>query len=223
MNGNNMDLKLMYKKFLGSTFIWRLTGLTYCTAVIATHGAYVNKNDYLKCGIDEMSSLSKYFDKSKTVLEFGCGLGKNLFGVSENIKFGYGIDINGLYIQWANRLKNTYKISNLSFIKYDGVNFPSIPPVDIIFEKGVFERLSKTKVRNYIKLLKEKYLKDNGFLILYFLMEKAKGTSFTKRLGDDAYVFWSDNEIGELLDELNLRITEVQEWGVARVYICTSV
>ena len=36
----------------------------------------------------------KYFNKETVVLEFGCGLGKNLFGIADRIKYVYEIDIN---------------------------------------------------------------------------------------------------------------------------------
>jgi hypothetical protein len=44
------------------------------------------------------------------------------------------------------KLAKKYNFNNLHFIKYDGINFPDIPKADLIFEKGVFERLDKTIV-----------------------------------------------------------------------------
>ena len=110
------------KRILSSNFIWRLTGLTYRTAIIATHGTYVNVQKYIIEGKHGMLLLAKYFDSSKNVLEFGCGPGKNLFGISDKIKAGYGIDINSGYIRIANKIKNKYHIENLIFMKYNGPN-----------------------------------------------------------------------------------------------------
>jgi cyclopropane fatty-acyl-phospholipid synthase-like methyltransferase len=211
-----------YKRFLRSNFVWFLSGLSYYTAVIATHGRYVTKDQYLNDGINEMSIFHKYLDKSKTVIEFGCGLGKNLFAIANKIKFGYGIDINSLYIRLANRLMKKYGLYNLIFLKYDGINFPDIPRCDIILEKGVFERLPKELVKTYIHKLKNKYLKRDGIMILYFLMKRAKGTEFTKRLGDNAYVYWSYSEIRELVCELGLKVNSTIETKLASYYICTE-
>jgi SAM-dependent methyltransferase len=209
----------LIKKLLRSNFVWQLSGLSYPTAVIATHGKYIKKDDYIIYGKNEMSLFSEYFNNSKNVLEFGCGPGKNLFGISDKIKNGYGIDINGFYIKIADKLKRRYGISNLYFIKYDGYNFPRIDNIDIVFSKGVFERIPKHLVEYYIGKLKEYYLKPNGMMILYFLMDRAKGTSFTKRLGDEAYVYWNDSEIRELLSRYSLKVENTLSLEFADFYI----
>lgn len=59
-------------------------------------------------------------------------------------------------------------------------------------------------------------------MILYFLMEKAKGTKFTTKLGDAAYVFWEDGEIKKLLDGNRLKLKEVLNMDFADFYICES-
>ena len=135
------------KGVLSSKFVWRLTGLTYTTAVIATNGSYLSKMRYVNIGKEEMKIFSSYLNKDKTVLEFGCGLGKNLFGIANLVRMGYGIDINALYIRLAEKFAKKYNLNNLKFLKYDGLNFPDIPTVDLVFEKGVFERIDKTLVK----------------------------------------------------------------------------
>lgn len=186
------------KKILASKIAWQLTGLTYTTAVIATHGKYISKKIYTSIGKDEIKNFLPYLSGNKTVLEFGCGLGKNLFCISNAITTGYGIDINPLYISLAKKLAKKYNFNNLYFLQYNGIEFPDIPKIDVIFEKGVFERLNKTMVATYIKRLSE-YLNKKGIIILYFLMERVRGTEFTKKLGDSAYVFWKHDEIESLL------------------------
>ena len=52
------------------------------------------------------------------------------------------------------------------------VTFPTIKNIDIIFEKGVFERIPREKVEYYIKSLKDNYLRSDGIMILYFLMDR---------------------------------------------------
>ncbi len=211
------------RKILSSKVIWRLTGLTYTTSVMATHGHYLSRQDYLLAGKREMSILSPYFDNEKKALEFGCGPGKNLFGIADKINYGFGIDLNGLYIKLARKLSNKYGIKNLEFIKYDGIKFPDLNMVDTVFEKGVFERIPKSLVSYYVGQLKQKYLKDKGIMILYFLMERAKGTIFTQRLGDSAYVFWEDREIKELLEKNSLELMEILNIDFADYYICKSL
>jgi len=207
------------KGVLSSKFVWRLTGLTYTTAVIATNGSYLSKMRYVNTGKEEMKIFFSYLNKDKTVLEFGCGPGKNLFGIANLIRMGYGIDINALYIRLAENLAKKYNFNNLKFLKYDGLNFPDIPDVDLVFEKGVFERIDKTLVKSYIEKLRG-YLNENGVMILYFLMEKARATEFTRRLGDQAYFFWEHDEIQQVLKGAGLKIKEVIVRKYSDYYVC---
>lgn len=207
------------KKILASKIVWYLTGITYPTAIIATHGKYLPKDKYVIAGQEEMSTLFSYIGLGKTILEFGCGPGKNLFGIADRIKSGYGIDINPLYIRLAKTLSKRYRLKNLHFLKYDGYTFPDIPTVDMIFEKGVFERLEKPLVHIYVEKL-SKYLNKGGLIILYFLMAKARGTEFTRKLGDSAYFYWNHDEVVYLLEMKNLAIREVICGMYADFYVC---
>lgn len=210
------------KKILSSRIIWRLSGITYATAIVATNGHYLSYYDYRYVAEDSMSVLFR-FDKEKTVLEFGYGPGKNLFAIADKINLGIGIDINGLYIRLAKRLSKKYGIKNLQFMKYNGIKFPDLGKVDIVFENGVFERIDKPLVSYYIGQLKQRYLKDKGIMILYFLMERAKGTEFTRKLGDSSYVFWEDEEIKKLLERNGLKLKEILNYDFADFYICESL
>lgn len=207
------------KKFLASRIVWRFSGLTYYTAVIATRGRYIRKDDLINEGRKDMEPFASYFSKSTDVLEFGCGIGVNLFGIADIIRKGYGLDINRFYIRIAKSLSSRFGFNNLYFYAYDGKNFPEIPKVHVILEKGVFERLPKNYVKYIINTLKEKYLLDDGVMILYFLTSRAKGTDFTKRLGDETYIFWESDEIETMLRNLGLDIVEKLSISVADYFI----
>jgi cyclopropane fatty-acyl-phospholipid synthase-like methyltransferase len=209
------------KGILSSNLVWRLTGLTYPTAVIATTGSYLSKTRYVNTGREEMKIFFSYLNKNKTILEFGCGPGRNLFGIANLIKMGYGIDINALYIRLAEKLAKKYNFNNLKFLKYDGFNFPDIPKVDLVYEKGVFERINKILVKSYIERLRS-YLNENGIMILYFLMEKARATEFTSKLGDQAYFFWRHDEIQQMLKDASLKIKEVIVGKYSDFYVCET-
>jgi cyclopropane fatty-acyl-phospholipid synthase-like methyltransferase len=168
--------------------MWRLSGITYITSAIATAWSFMSLSKYIEVSKRNMLPLKNYFNDN-TVLEFGCGLGRNLIVVSNSIKNGDGIDVNSGFIKIAMCIQNRIGISNLKFYNYDVVHFPDIDKVDLIFENGGFERISPEMVKNYMMVLKEKYLKEQGLMILYFLTERAKNTEFTKRLGNSAYIF----------------------------------
>lgn len=197
-------------------------GFTYPTAVIATNGYYVKKSDLMSLGRRENISLLKYLYKEKSLLEFGSGIGKNLFAISQYIRIGYGIDINPFYCHMARKLAHRYGIDNVRFLHYDGETLPDFPKFDIIYENGVSERLPKHTVRHYLNLLRNKLLLPDGLMILYFLSRNAISIGFTRRLGDNVNVFWDKGKIEEIAMELHLDLLEVQEWPMAYVYILSS-
>ncbi|MGC8483939.1 MAG: hypothetical protein ACP5OE_09890, partial [Thermodesulfobium sp.] len=96
---------------------------------------------------------------------------------------------------------------------------PEITMFDVILEKGVFERLDKSVVAFYIAKLTE-HLKPEGVIILYFLMKRARGSEFTKRLGESVYTYWSHDEILQLLKGAKLNATKVINDQYADFYIC---
>jgi cyclopropane fatty-acyl-phospholipid synthase-like methyltransferase len=127
-----------------------------------------------------------------------------------------------MYIKLATKLAKKHNSNNLNVLQYNGSDFPCIPKVDVIFEKGVFERLNKVMVKAYIEKLKE-YLSEDGIIIIYFLMEKATNTVFTKRFGDSAYVFWNRKEIEKLLKSNGLKIKELINGEYADYYVCEQL
>ena len=92
------------QRLLSTDAVLRLTGFTYRTAIIATNGQYLSKINYLNKGKTQMKKFFAYLHKDMSVMEFGCGPGKNLFGISDQIKTGYGIDVNSRYIKIAKNL-----------------------------------------------------------------------------------------------------------------------
>ena len=105
-----------------------------------------------------------------------------------------------------------------SEFKYD----TNLPIFDVIFEKGVFERINKNLVSLYIGKLVS-YLNSDGFIIIYFLMERAKGTKFTRKLGDSAYTYYNQNEISNMLSKHNLIIKEILNIEYADFYVCQLI
>ena len=208
----------MIKKLLSSMFVWKLTGISYVTAVIATSGKYMPPSEYVVSGRTNVIDFAEDL-RNKRVLELGCGLGRNLFALSNVIKEGVGIDINRGYVRIATKLAKKYGFHNVSCISYDGQNLPELGKFDAIMEIGVFERLPKAYVKELLLKLREAYAIDGTQFILYFLTSRAKGTEFTKRLGDEAYIYWDDGEVRDILSSLGIEIERVLQWKYANVYI----
>lgn len=224
----------LIRRLLRSRTAWRLSGLTYHTAVSATSGKFRSIEDYLSfCGA-QMTELARRVSPLESALEFGSGLGGNLFALRDRIACGVGLEVNRLYIAQARRIAKRIRCLNVSFQSYDGVTFPRFSDrFDLVFSIGVFERLSKAVVKEYVSELSE-LTTPQGCLALYFLSPRARLTTFVERLGDDAYEYWGQGEAIALLEALGIRVEQVLNWGlvpnqdrngvtaVADMYICSK-
>ena len=201
----------IFRRILSSSFVWRLSGLSYYTAIRATRGHSLSKVDYIK----ESAEKTHEFDlplPAKIVLEFGSGLGGNLISIAKSIELGIGIDINPLFVHQAKGLTKKFNCKNLKFFSYDGTNFPRLPKFDLIFSVNVFERIKKDIVYDLIPKIVSLGNEECTY-VLFFLNENAKGTKFTEFLGDDAYVYWSYNELAALFSKHNMKV-KISEWGM---------
>jgi cyclopropane fatty-acyl-phospholipid synthase-like methyltransferase len=148
----------------------------------------------------------------KRVMEFGCGLGGNLLAVSENIRYGVGVDVNRGFLRIAAQLCRKAGVRNLSFIWYDGKTLPPLGLFELVFSIGVFERLPKEQVRSYVEHLK-KVLVPEGKLVLYFLTDSAKNSDFSRRLGPESYVYWSEDQLRGLFGDCHMRVEATHDWS----------
>jgi SAM-dependent methyltransferase len=202
-----------WQRLARSEVAWRISGLTYATAVRATHGQWVSPRLYLEECRTQMGSIAPYISNGARVLEYGCGLGGNLLAISPCIIQGSGVDLNPGFLRHARRLARQEGVSNISFSRITN-EAETIPgqSFDFSFTIGVFERLSRRTVEEIIRRMR-RAMAPRGLVALYFLSERATHTSFTEQLGDGAYVFWSDAEILEILDQNGLQLVELFPWS----------
>ncbi len=204
------------QKLLRTHAIWRASGLSYATAVIATTGAYVTTTEYATVMLNRMAALGFDFSRSPNVLDFGTGLGGNLLSIAHEIRQGWGLDVNPFYITQARRIAARLGIRNLSFLSYDGIEIPHVPPIDVVIGIGPFERVAKPRAKSYVSQLAEA-VKSGGSLILYFLPEKVKQVGFGRLLGQESYVFWTERELSCLFEDCALtpvkRMDRFPAWG----------
>ncbi len=207
---------LRVRRLLRSTWVWRLSGVSYPTAVLATNGHLLTLSQYLSFSELQMRPIISYIPGGSRVLDFGTGIGGNLISVAHRVSGGTGVDINPLYLRIARRISASRGNRNLEFTAYDGKHLPStIGRYDVILSIGVFERIPKASVLSYLTQFL-RLLSPNGMMILYFLSSESKKTSFVRRLGASAYVFWDGSELTNRFSELGLRVVQTFEWGHRR-------
>jgi hypothetical protein len=92
------------------------------------------------------------------------------------------------------------RFKNLTFIQYDGISIPNRWSFDVIFSLNILERISQSLTIEYVHQLKD-LARPNCIMSLFFLAETAKTIGFINRLGEDAYTFWSANQIKDVLNK----------------------
>ena len=203
----------LLRRILRTELAWKLSGISYPSAVIATHGLLESPREYLSSCGRQMSFLRPLLEPSAEVMEFGCGLGGNLIAISPLIRTGTGLDINELYLRQARRLAGKAGCANLSFIRpHARRDERDRDTFDLIFSIGVFERIPKSTVAPLLAGLSTR-LRPGGALCIYFLTVRARRTSFTRILGEDAYVYWDRSEVLTLLDRIGCVPVEFILWG----------
>lgn len=76
-------------------------------------------------------------DRPQTVLEIGCGSGRNLFMLAPRLKHAYGVDIAEKQIQNAEAKKQQLGVQNASFYTHQDDLFQQNPAIDVAFTMWV--------------------------------------------------------------------------------------
>jgi SAM-dependent methyltransferase len=196
------------RRFLRSELAWRLSGLTFPTAVAATNGRVRTLSEYLELTRSHMAPLLRWFPLGGTFLEFGSGLGGNLFAVAPRAKSAYGLDINPHYVRIAKGIARRLGLANVAFRSYNGVIVPAVgPEFDVVFSMGVFERVPHDRAAGYVSGLVAQ-LRPGGSAVLYFLSPSALATTFVRRLGAEAYAPWNRGQVISLLEGRGLTVVD---------------
>jgi len=200
------------QRALSSRLAWRLSGVTYPTAIVATRGQLVTVQEYLDTSREQMTQLEHLIPPQARVLEFGCGLGGNLISLSGAIRSGLGLDVNPGYLRLAKRFSSQRGCTNLEFaLSSRPLATQAAFAPSFIFSVGVFERLPREVVREIIISLGE-VLGAGGRMALYFLSPRAESSPFTSGLGDRAYVFWTNGQVREMMSATGFEIQELFPW-----------
>lgn len=170
---------------------WNASSISLRTALLATRG-----NPDLPGAYSASPALAKelvqWIPPHATVMEFGCGIGLNMLALADACTSIVGIEKSKGLLRLGRKLARNVK--NVSFLWYDGGRLPVKSEIfDFAFEVGVFERIDKSQVSYYISEIR-RCLKHEGFAYLFFLSNRAAGTEFTRKLGDDSYYFFTDDE-----------------------------
>ncbi len=193
------------RSVLASDVAWRLSGLTYASAVMATTGSYLDVPTYVAAMRTRMAQMRWFVPDHASVLDFGTGMGGNLFGMVEFLERGVGLDINPFYVSRARGIARRLGLSQLRFLSYDGHHLPDPGAIDLVLAIGTFERLPPSQVERYLRTLRSLPTAPRRYLV-YFLTTAARENGFGRVLGADRYTFWTEPALDRLFGELGLRV-----------------
>lgn len=163
---------------------------------------HANLHEYLykDAGYYELRAKLAYLNyfkgidlKGKKILEFGCGLGQNIYYLSKKGADIKGFDVSKFAIEFC-RKKGIATTNNLKKEK----------KFDVIFSRHVLEHIQNPF--GTLRELREK-LNENGKLILILPSEKNEKVSFKPDKSRHLYC-WTFRTINNLLDEAGYRAIE---------------
>jgi SAM-dependent methyltransferase len=156
------------------------------------HNSLINNSELYR--IRAKIAYNDYFkkiDRDKKILEYGCGLGQNIFILSQFGMNVYGYDISKFAVDFCNK---------------QGINatteWNKIPKVDIIFSKFVLEHV--TNPYDELKKMHDK-LNDNGLIILVLAREKYTRVPLTPDENRHLWT-WNFQAINNLLYETGFNV-----------------
>lgn len=159
------------------------------------HNQLINDIEYYNCRA--YLGFNRYFKdinqlSNKKILEFGCGLGQNIFNIKENQVFGYDI---------SNFALNFCKNKGIKILS----NLKKNETFDIILCSQVLEHLESPFY--FLNFFKEK-LKKNGLLILSLPYEKNYISSLNPDYVDNHLYSFTFRTINNLLDLTGYKVIQ---------------
>ena len=157
-------------------------------------------------------------NRSKTLLDLGCGNGHHLFYLSNQIKQGIGIDFSETMIQKALELKTRLKeVGHLEFRVDRAQELGSVPDksVDVVMCVGSFEHMLKKPlvVSQVYRILKHNgcfiLLTPNGSYLWYRWFAPLLGMD-TRHLSTDQFL--NKTELKRMLEDENFIIRFAGNW-----------
>lgn len=154
------------------------------------HGLYIKETEKdWQCQINSYLNLFKNIEyKSKTILDLGCGWGRGVDVIYNNInKSVMGSDINYDFIVYAkNRYNKTYLLDNFLDTSFKDNLF------DIIISNCSLHFFYNNNV--FFKNVR-KILKDNGTLVLSDFFDKYRLTVFEDNLANNDFKITSKEDL----------------------------
>lgn len=181
-------------------------------------------------------NILKYFtgDTSKlSILEYGCGPGRNLVRLSKRFGHVAGVDISAKNIENARKLLELNKVKSFDLIVTTGDNIPTQDQYDLVFEVICLQHICSYSIRKRILADMVRCCKYGGIVVLQFgyntktLPKSNHNTRFYADYYDDQLIGIEDTngaadccvtDIEQpVKDLLELGLSDIKTWETATV------
>jgi len=204
------------RRVLGNNIWWNASSVTLRTALLATRGSS-SFGQAMRISRELVEDITPWLPRDAIAMEFGSGVGLNTLVLSSYCRKVVGVDMSKQLVRIANKLaKDTW---NVTFTCYDGRRIPfSEETFDFVFSVGVFERIDKEMVQEYLHEI-ARVLRLDGVTYLYFLSHRALNTDFIRRLGRESYFYFSDEEAASAVRGAGMNVITVIDKPVAVIVL----
>lgn len=156
--------------------------------------------------------LKKFIDIdiSHDVLEIGCGYGRLMNDVADNVKSITGIDISHEVLEITKNLVCDRKKN--AFVKFnDGISIPfGDDTFDIVYSFSVFQHITKHMVYIYLKEI-DRILRYNGVMFIQFLSSPLGEKEINVKKVTEQSVGWTKEEIFDACLGLDFKNISVEK------------
>jgi len=170
--------------------------------------------------------VKKYINiKNSSLLDIGCGNGRDTFFFSKLVKSVYGIDLSKTAIENNNNIKKKLKVHNTKFLNKNFIKnkiFTS-KKFNYIYARFFLHTINKEGEEKFFLKVK-KLIKKNGLIFLEFRTIKDKTFQKGKKISEDEAIYGHYRRfinciiLKEKLKKFNLKILYFKESDKFSVY-----
>lgn len=165
------------------------------------NGYFAKHNCYyqFQLAVPEQEIIDKITDK--VMVDIGCGYGRDTYYFSKYAKLVYAIDVSPSILQLANRfIKKNGDRKRVTFALAENYKDIITKPVDFVYSKHVFQHITPTMAKAYMKFF-HKQLKVDGSVDLLFRIGEKK--NYPKN--SEPLVEYNSEEIKELFQGFKIK------------------
>lgn len=175
------------------------------------HRFYGNDTGILPVAGDDLEVISKFvkLNKEMNVVIIGCGYGREAVMIAPYVNHIYGIDVNNTILDKAVEFIRERGFDNFTPVLADNWKKQIPTYIDLVYERTVFQHITRYLTEDYISGLSSKLNKDGVFICQF--LETESGTYEPELRKYEPRVSWKMEEIKELINKNDLKVIKTND------------